>query len=652
MPTIEVLSQHVADLIAAGEVVERPASVAKELVENAIDAGATFITVEIRSGGIAYLRVTDDGCGIAREDVPTSILRHSTSKIRKEDDLAHIATLGFRGEALAAIVAVSKMEMTTRRLEDTMGTIMRQEGGVISEIEDAGCPKGTSIIVRELFYNTPARMKFLKKDASEGAAVEGVVTAAALSHPNISFQMIREGKTTLHTPGDSRMESCVYSVLGRDTAGSMLRAKGGNAVVSAEGFVTKPIAARGNRAMQYFFVNGRFVKSRMLTAALEQAYANLIMKGRFPSCVLEITLPVELTDVNVHPTKTEIKFAREREVFDAVYHTVKNALMQDTALTEAVIRPRKEALPVKTNSQLIECDENRKITNTPVYFTDKKTEKMDVKPFGLHHTATEKTDFSPLKQAILVDAEDAPEIDSPPVRESAAITVNSSQDTQRPQIFTAPEHIENLSLYSPETAPQERGGKPCEEKPCFRLIGEVFDTYLIIECDEGMVLIDKHAAHERILFEKLKQERRAPQAQLLLSPVHVHLQEEEIAALEENDPLILSLGFEIDRIGMGSVAVRQVPDGIDVPDIPAVVSEIAAALQNNRRISEDERFDEILHSIACKAAIKAGMKTDRVECERLAREVMTCGDIRYCPHGRPVAVTLTEYQLERMFRRA
>lgn len=647
MPTIQVLSQHVADLIAAGEVVERPASVAKELVENAIDAGATFITVEIRAGGIAYLRVTDDGCGIAREDVPTSILRHSTSKIRGEDDLAHIATLGFRGEALAAIVAVSKMEMTTRRLEDAIGTVMRQEGGVISEIEDVGCPKGTSIIVRELFYNTPARMKFLKKDASEGAAVEGVVTAAALSHPNISFQMIREGKTTLHTPGDSRMDSCVYSVLGRDTAGSMLRAKGGNAVVSAEGFVTKPIAARGNRAMQYFFVNGRFVKSRMLTAALEQAYANLIMKGRFPSCVLEITLPVELTDVNVHPTKTEIKFAREREVFDAVYHAVKNALLQDTALTEAVIRTKKEAPPAEHKAKPAQAEEKPKITSKPVYFHDKKT---DVALFDLPDTAAKKSGFTPQKQAILVDAEDAPELDSPPAR--AAVAVQAPPETQ---IITAPEHIENLSLYSPETAPRAEADAPVqteEGEPSFRFVGEILDTYLIVECGEGMVLIDKHAAHERILFEKLKKERRAPQAQLLLAPVHVRLQEEEIAALEENDALILSLGFEIDRIGVGSAAVRQVPDGIDEADIPAVVSEIAAALQNNRRISEDERFDEILHSIACKAAIKAGMKTDRVECERLAREVMARGDIRYCPHGRPVAVTLSEYQLRRMFRRA
>ena len=373
MPTIQVLSQHVADLIAAGEVVERPASVAKELVENAIDAGATFITVEIRSGGIAYLRVTDDGCGIERDDVPTAILRHSTSKIRNEDDLEHIATLGFRGEALAAITSVSKLEIVTRRLEDEIGTRLYQEGGKILSVEDTGCPKGTTIVVKELFYNTPARMKFLKKDASEGAAVEGVITAVALSHPNISFQFIREGKVVLHTPGDSKLESCVYSVLGRDMANSMLTASGDLDGISVEGFITKPIAARGNRALQYFFVNGRYVKSKMLTAAIEQAYANLIMKGRFPSCVLNIKLPVELCDVNVHPTKTEIKFAREREVFSAVYHTVKNALMNDTALTEAQIPIKKEPVlekPVTTPP---------KITSSPMYFKKEEIPKEEIR---------------------------------------------------------------------------------------------------------------------------------------------------------------------------------------------------------------------------------------------------------------------------------
>ena len=645
MPTIQVLSQHVADLIAAGEVVERPASVAKELIENAIDAGATMITVELRSGGIAYLRVTDDGCGIAREDVPTAILRHSTSKIRKEDDLAHIATLGFRGEALAAIVAVSRLELTTRRQEDELGTVLRQEGGTVLEIEDAGCPKGTTIIVRDLFYNTPARMKFLKKDASEGAAVEAVVVSAALSHPNISFQLLREGKAALHTPGDSRMESCVYSVLGREVAGAMLSAKGESGVVSAEGFVAKPIAARGNRAMQYFFVNGRCVKSRMLTAAVEQAYANLIMKGRFPSCVLEISLPVELTDVNVHPTKTEIKFANEREVFSAVYHTVKNALLSDTALAEVALPQAKPA------------EERAKRTGAPVYFKEKprgdapfdltgaqEAEREQIapdlppkpqhEPAPASRVAPQPAWESARRQGILVEAEDAAALDRPPARPVL--------------VQTASEHFENLSLYSPESAP--RASEPKRE--AFRLIGEVLDTYLIVEYEGEVVLIDKHAAHERILFEKLKKERRVPQPQLLLAPEHVRLSEPEITALEENDTLLNDLGFEIDRIGLGSVAVRQVPDGITARDIPAVIGEIAAALLENRRISEEERFDQILHSIACKAAIKAGMKTGRLEAERLAREVLARGDIRYCPHGRPVAVTLTARQLERMFRRA
>ena len=614
MPRIKVLSQHVADLIAAGEVVERPASVAKELVENAIDAGATFISVEIKSGGVAYLRVTDDGCGIARDDVPYAILRHSTSKIQDENDLNHIATLGFRGEALAAITAVSKMEIITHRMGDEMGTRLYQEGGNILEIDDIGAPKGTSIIVRDLFYNTPARMKFLKKDSSEGAAVEGVVTAVALSHPEISFQLIREGKVTLHTPGDGKKESCVYSVLGRDVANSMLKTEGENGVVKVNGFVTKPIASRGNRALQYFFVNGRYVKSKMLMAALEQAYANVIMKGKFPSCVLEITLPVELTDVNVHPTKTEIKFAREKEVFDAVYYAVKNAILNDSTLTEAQLPIAKTEPVAKT--QTVE------VTSKPVHFDKAETVRESDVP------------FTPSKPAFTTVI--------PPKKEEPKQTENKPEQIVIPMSEEKP----TLDLFSPITEEVK------ETAPVFKFIGEVLNTYIIVECENEVVLIDKHAAHERILFEKLKTQKIAPQAQRLLSPVHIKLADEEKEVIFENMTLLESLGFEIDEMGFGDVAIRQVPDGIDEGSVASSVSEIAYALQNKRKISEEERFDEILHSIACKAAIKAGMRTDRFEAEKLAREVLSREDIRYCPHGRPVAVTLTKYQFERMFKRS
>ena len=617
MPRIKVLSQHVADLIAAGEVVERPASVAKELVENAIDAGATFISVEIKSGGVAYLRVTDDGCGIARDDVPFAILRHSTSKIQDENDLNHIATLGFRGEALAAITAVSKMEIITHRIEDEMGTRLYQEGGNILEIDDIGAPKGTTIIVRDLFYNTPARMKFLKKDSSEGSAVEGVVTAVALSHPEISFQLTREGKVVLHTPGDGKKESCVYSVLGRDVANSMLKTEGENGVVKVNGFVTKPIASRGNRALQYFYVNGRYVKSKMLMAALEQAYANVIMKGRFPSCVLEITLPVELTDVNVHPTKTEIKFAREKEVFDTVYYAVKNAILNDSSISEA-------QLPIVKTVTEKKADEP-KVANKPTYFNKVEPVKKDETPFTPAKTTfttvtpPKKTEFKPL--------DNVPE----------QITIPMSEE--RPV----------LDLFSPIVEQVQAKEK---DAPAFKFIGEVLNTYIIVECDNEVVLIDKHAAHERILFEKLKNQKIAPQPQRLLSPVHVKLADEENEVIFENLTLLESLGFEIDEMGFGDVAIRQVPDGIDEGSVAASLSEIAYSLQNKRKISDEERFDEILHSIACKAAIKAGMRTDRFEAEKLAREVLSREDIRYCPHGRPVAVTLTNYQFERMFKRS
>ncbi len=620
MSIIRVLSQHVADLIAAGEVVERPASVAKELVENAIDAGATFITVEIRSGGIAYLRVTDDGIGIAREDVPTAILRHSTSKIRDEEDLASIGTLGFRGEALAAITAVSKLEIKTRRSEDSVGTRLYQEGGNILSVEDVGCPKGTTIIVRELFYNTPARMKFLKKDATEGASVESIITAIALSHPNISFQLIREGKTTLHTPGDGKEESCVYSVLGRDVANSMLYTEGARENVRVKGFITKPIAARGNRALQYFYVNGRYVKSKMLMAALEQAYDNLIMKGRFPSCVLKISLPLEMCDVNVHPTKTEVKFAREKEVFDAVYYAVKSALSEDSELNEAPLPIKREVQPVKMSAPMEYKQEEIRIEPA------KKDPSFDFKKPIFKETPRKTVSY------------EIPTVVHEQVTAMPLFTPEASPITQKEEKIEKATEVERVEASQKEDE--------------FKFVGEILNTYIILECGEDVVLIDKHAAHERILFEKLKREDRRAQAQLLLSAVYVDIYEEEIELIEDNKELVSSLGFDIDRVGHAKIAVRQVPDGIDAGDVSEAIAEIVGAISSKRRVSEEERLDELLHSIACKAAIKAGMKTNDYELKKLAREVMARGDIRYCPHGRPVAVTLTKYQLERMFRRS
>lgn len=659
MAKINVLSQHVADLIAAGEVVERPASVAKELIENAIDAGATFITIELHRGGIEYLRVTDDGCGIAREDVKTALLRHSTSKIHEKEDLEHIATLGFRGEALAAIVAVSKVDLLTKTIHEEIGTSLHQEGGMIHSVDDAGCPNGTTFIVRELFYNTPARMKFLKKDATEGATVENVVVAAALSHPNISFKLIRENKITLHTPGDSKLDSCIYSVLGRDIASAMLVTEGGNHGVSVSGFVSKPIAARGNRAMQHFFVNGRFVKSRMLSAAVEQAYSNLIMRGRFPNCVLKLTLPVELTDVNVHPTKTEIKFASEREVFDAVYYTVKNALIQDTGLVKANIEKSPKAPEIQLSQ-----------TSKPSYFTSKPVQedihkgKDSIPEVKFSSTVPYSHDvITPIKRGIYVHNEDQSEKSINLLKEPI-LQMGHSQPGEKPQsqfvdlaeIQSPPtvksEQKEIHSLFQSERVQAEMQREEKAENTYFRVAGEVLDTYIIVEDEKGIVLIDKHAAHERILFEKLKQKKIIPQTQLLLEPIMIKMVETDILILEDHHDLLKNIGFEIDSIGMGSIAIRQVPEGIAEGDVPAVISEIAGKLQGGRRISAEERIDEILHSIACKAAIKAGMKSSDDERVFLARTVMSRGDIRYCPHGRPVAITMTKNQIEKLFRRA
>ena len=680
MPHIQQLDSHVADLIAAGEVVERPASVVKELVENAIDAGSSAVVVEIRRGGMALIRVTDNGCGIAPEELPTAFLRHATSKLRTEEDLGKIGTLGFRGEALAAISAVSRVDIVTCRPGAAEGASLHLEGGEPAAVEAAGAPQGTTIVVRDLFYNTPARLKFMRKDSAETAAVGGLMQHLALSHPDISFKFIKDGQEALHTPGDGKLDSAVYAALGRDFAHGLVPVEGRGGETAVSGFVTGPLQGRGSRSMQVFFVNGRFIKSQLLTAALEEGYRNQIMKGKFPGCVLSVTLPVTAVDVNVHPAKTQVKFAREREVFDAVYHTVLDALDSRGAANAPAARrePVAAAKPdffqtmdARTfREQAARQAERPAAPARPAWNTEQWTSApvADSGTGGVYRSASQprkepaifqRTPIRPLSGAL----GQAPSSVTAERREAALVQrremVSAPAETEErtPETRTAaPEpSVRPFVPAIPEMAPQAPEQVPGQtaldagEAP-WRIAGEVLNTYIICEDGSGNVwLIDKHAAHERINFDRLMAAQEPPMRQTLLSPVAAELGREDGALLLENLPLLEQLGFSCEDFGGGAVLVREVPADIDPCDVSATLEELAECLRTGR--SPDERRENLLHTMACKAAIKGGWKSDPAELRVLVEKVQS-GAVRFCPHGRPVAVRLTKYELEKMFKRA
>ena len=645
MPDIQCLPSHVADLIAAGEVVERPASVAKELLENAIDAGSSAIVVEIQHGGLTYLRIADNGCGIEAEQLPTAFLRHATSKLRTAADLAAIGTLGFRGEALAAISAVSRVDIFSRRTGAETGASLHLEGGVPGQVEEVGCPEGTTICVRDLFYNTPARMKFMKKDSAEGAAVSGIVQHLALSHPEISFKLIRDGAELLHTPGDGDLQSAVYAAMGRDFTMGLLPISGCSGDISVEGFVTKPLNGHGTRGRQLFFVNGRFIKSQLLTAALEEAYRNQLLKGKFPGCVLRLTMPADRLDVNVHPAKTVVKFVNDKEAFNAVYYTVLDALNTPAPQPQ---KPRQESFYQ---------------TMTVQQYRERVPQPEEKKPLGSYTVRPAAPASQPL------------EVHDVAPRKGEAFTVTSSGVSYRitppavqeePSAPAAPmperavpvpaEPVQETSVPSPaeeEAAPQsaaQQTVEPVRQTP-WRVAGEVLRTYIICEDDqENVWLIDKHAAHERVRFDALKNNTQPVMSQQLLSPLAVELSAEDAAALLEQLPLLEEFGFVCEDFGDGTVLVRQVPSDLEVGDVPAALEELAEDLRLNRADPAAAR-DSLLQTMACKSAIKAGMWSDPSELQALADKVQS-GEIRYCPHGRPVAVKLSKYEMEKMFKRA
>jgi len=618
MPNIIQLSTHVADLIAAGEVVERPASAAKELLENAIDAGSRHITLEIRDGGMRFLRVTDDGCGIASDEAETAFLRHATSKIRTAEDLGEIRTLGFRGEALAAIASVSRVELLTKQREAQTGTFLRLEGGVVEEKKEAGCPDGTTVTIRDLFYNTPARMKFMKRDSVEAAAVLACVQHQALAHPEVAFTYIRDGKKELSTAGDGDLAGAIYQVLGRDFAAGMIPVSGAWDSYRAEGFVSKPMSSRGNRGNQHFFVNGRYVKSKMLTAALEDAYRNQILVGRFPCCVLKLTLPETLVDVNVHPAKTEVKFLAEQEVFSCVRYAVAAALREKPDRPEISLPERPQAKPAQPEAK----------REQPFFRT------MNAEQFRAFSGQLEK---HPVKPA-------HPEV---------------AKRVLAPEIPTAPEHEKPLPVMEqvqiPVSVPQQAAPAAPEEETKdtapYRLAGEVLDTYIIVEQGESILFIDKHAAHERIRFEAYKKQNVPMAAQLLLTPKTAELTPEESAVVLENAALLERFGFGLEDFGGGTVLLRQIPSELSPEAGEAALAALAQDLLDGKKLDPDALRDRMLHTVACKAAIKAGWHSDRRELEALAREVMERDDLRYCPHGRPIVVTITRTELEKQFKR-
>ena len=677
MPHIQQLSSHVADLIAAGEVVERPASVVKELVENAIDAGASAIVVEIQRGGMGLIRVTDNGCGIAPGELPTAFLRHATSKLRTAEDLAKIGTLGFRGEALAAISAVSRVDVLTRRPEDAAGAAIHGEGGHMGPVREEGAPEGTTIRVADLFYNTPARLKFMKKDSAETAAVAGLMQHLALSHPDISFKFIKDGQEALHTPGDGKLESAVYAALGREFAKTLVPVDGRGGDIGVRGFVTAPVNGRGSRSMQVFFVNGRFIKSQLLTAALEEGYRNQLMKGRFPGCVLEVTLPVTAVDVNVHPAKTQVKFAREHDVFDAVFHTVMDALdARGGAVTKPASQPQQAQNPRQDFFQSMDAKTYREQGNKPAA----PAPKPAFAPQPAREEVRPAFSAQPVKQAEPAKPGWNTEWRSTAKVADSVQPIWPPRDTVKRTPTSALGQAPASVTAKPEPAPQaEKAAEPApapkpfvpaipavpaqqtamelpgqetvmpQEAP-WRIAGEVLHTYIICEDDaDTLWLIDKHAAHERINFDRLLAAKEPPMRQTLLQPIAVEPGREDAALLLENLELLEQFGFGCEDFGDGAILVREVPADLDAADTAATLEEFAQNLRSGRSL--DEKREALLHTMACKAAIKGGWTSDPTELKVLVEKVQS-GEVRYCPHGRPVVVKVTKYELEKLFKRA
>lgn len=671
MARINVLPKNIADLIAAGEVVERPSSVIKEFIENSIDAGSSNITVEIQNGGKTYMRVTDDGCGIHRDDVRKAFLSHATSKISDASDLDAISTLGFRGEALASICAVSKVELMTRTQDDETGTRFVIEGGEEVLFDDAGSPVGTTIIVRDIFYNIPARLKFLKKDVQEGNYIATIIERIALSNPHISFRFIRDGRVAFKTPGDGELKSAIYAVFGKEFTSQLIPVDSEHNGISVSGFVTKPSAGRGSRSMQTFFINGRYVKSLIFMSALEQAYKNSIMVGKYPACVLFVRMPFETVDVNVHPAKTEVRFYDDKRVFEAVYNGALSAITADVSRPQVTFNTAKAFMNAADKGEQLKVgDVVTAAASTPLRVDTSVINPVEVKQpersfivkeFGNPVTGNENVLKSPEPKEekvldFLKDEYLKPEIKTiethtpvsvapvPSVEAEkeikVSVTINNNTVENTTVIISDQKEVSVDSVSRIEIKPQIR----------FRYIGEAFNTYLMAELEDKMVLIDKHAAHERILFEQFK-EQGVGESQMMLSPVVITLSADEYSAVIDNIDLLQSAGYDISDFGDRCVKLNACPPQLVDENLSDIIIEIAGYLSNNIKTLMPEKLDWIYHSMACRSAIKAGNFTSSYEAERFVSRILNDDSIRYCPHGRPVLIEMTRRDLEKQFRR-
>lgn len=667
MGKISVLAPQVANMIAAGEVVERPASVVKELLENALDAGADAVTVEIRQGGVTYIRVTDNGGGMEPEDAPTAFLRHATSKIKGERDLESIHTLGFRGEALAAIASVSRVDLFTKTRSAPLGLHLALTGGEIIEQEETGCPDGTTIVIKDLFFNTPARMKFLKKDSTEASYVEQAAEQVALAHPGLTLKFIKDGKEGLYTPGDGNMMSVLYAIYGGSFTKELLTLHGGAREAEVTGFVTKPTFSRANRSMQQFFVNGRPVRSRLLGAAVEQAYQGHLTSGRFPACFLSLKVPAGAVDVNVHPAKLEVKFAREREVFSAIYQVVRSALEGDGVLFQ-MPQEQEEEPPVPKQPYR---------PSLKPLFQQPQEEKEQPQLRLDHSHAPIRPSYAPPAREYEREEKGSGRPSFAPKGnpgqaggwKSRSFTLDPEENGARKILFRdGPDEVRGVAAQGMKDAQAARSREaetvlppalPVEpEKPlsylekvnAIRVVGEVFSTYILVEGEGEMMLIDKHAAHERMIYNRLERTAEGTSPQVLLIPETVNLSRREKEALLGEKELLEKAGFEVEDFGDGAVILRQVPMYLEKEDAGFLLSDLAEKILSHRK-DRTGLYEELLESIACKAAVKAGTFTGDKEREEFARKVIGDPRIRSCPHGRPVIVHLTKREIEKMFKR-
>ncbi|MDO5123741.1 MAG: DNA mismatch repair endonuclease MutL [Eubacteriales bacterium] len=672
MGRINVLDKHTAELIAAGEVVERPSSVIKELLENSIDAGAKFITVEIKNGGTTFMRVTDDGCGFLREDVKKAFLRHATSKVATQNDLDSIATLGFRGEALASISAVAKVELITMSEGEDVGTYYVINGGEEVNFDDAGCSKGSTIIIRDLFYNIPARQKFLKKDVSEGNAVAQVVDRLALSHPEVSFTFIRDSKQVLKTSGDGKLYSAIYAVFGREFANSLIDVDYELGGIKVTGYISKPVAAKASRSMQTFFVNNRYVRSRTAAAALDEAAKGSVMVGKFLCCVLNIELPYTLVDVNVHPAKIEVRFQNERPLFDAVYHAVKGALYKGDMRKVADLTSVKQSNPF---TQFDLRSRDVRPANTPISTqkpqTSDKSKESSFDPIASLDLNADVPVETP-KKAVPYEVI-TPKNYTPPYKRDIALSDRVQINNYNSTLESILKSEENHSVLDKSECIYEQTGSDASvhaerhddttenthenspvlfqnDTPDYKYIGEVFRTYIVIEIQNEIMFIDKHALHERIIYNQLK-ENPQNSTQLLLVPESVTLSKSDYSVATDNIEMFTKYGFEVEDFGNSTLLVRSAPQYITGEDIGDTITEMITHIALNKQDIKTEKMDWIFHNIACRAAVKAGNKSTEPELKALVAQMLHDDSLRYCPHGRPVSVILKRRDVEKLFGR-